>query len=214
MDLTADTIAAHRTPDWLVLALACVAQFMVLLDVSIVNVAWPSIRHSLGFSQVELQSVLERVRLTFAGFLLLRGRAADLFGRRRIFLVDLTVWHGLRQPVRGSRKDQAMLIGGHRQFKALEGDPLSCNATILTTTFSEPRARAEQWACGARWREQRRGGRPPRRHSHRGVVVALDPVHGTVPIGEPRRSSSGGRSYKRAEPKVSDSRSMCSGPCS
>ncbi len=61
MDLTSETTETHRTPDWLVLTLACVAQFMVLLDVSIVNVALPSIKHSLGFSQVEAPVGAERV---------------------------------------------------------------------------------------------------------------------------------------------------------
>ena len=106
VDLTSETTATHHTPDWLVLTLVCVAQFMVLLDVSIVNVALPSIKHSLGFSQVELQWVLNAYTLTFAGFLLLGGRTADLFGRRRIFLVGLTVftlaspleaWHRIRR---------------------------------------------------------------------------------------------------------------------
>jgi len=139
--LTADTIAAHRTPDWLVLTLACVAQFMVLLDVSIVNVALPSIRHSLGFSQVELQWVLNAYTLTFAGFLLLGGRAADLFGRRRIFLVGLTVFT-LASLFGGLAQDQAMLIGA-RAVQGLGGAILSpATLTILTTTFREPRARA------------------------------------------------------------------------
>ena len=141
MDLTAETTKAHRTPDWLVLTLACVAQFMVLLDVSIVNVALPSIKHSLGFSQVELQWVLNAYTLTFAGFLLLGGRAADLFGRRRIFLFGLTVFT-LASLLGGLAQDQAMLIGA-RAVQGLGGAILSpATLTILTTTFREPKARA------------------------------------------------------------------------
>ena len=75
-----------------VLALLCLAQFMVVLDVSIVNVALPSIRHALGFSQTALQWVVNAYALTFAGFLLLGGRLGDLFGRRRLFLIGLSAF--------------------------------------------------------------------------------------------------------------------------
>lgn len=139
--MTTDTAAPRRTPDWLILTLACVAQFMVLLDVSIVNVALPSIKHSLDFSQAELQWVLNAYTLTFAGFLLLGGRTADLFGRRRIFLVGLTVFT-LASLLGGFAQDQAMLIGA-RAVQGLGGAILSpTTLTILTTTFREPKARA------------------------------------------------------------------------
>jgi EmrB/QacA subfamily drug resistance transporter len=137
----AETTAPHRTPDWLVLTLACVAQFMVLLDVSIVNVALPSIKHSLGFTQVELQWVLNAYTLTFAGFLLLGGRTADLFGRRRTFLVGLTVFT-FASLLGGLAQDQVMLIVA-RAAQGLGGAILSpATLTILTTTFREPKARA------------------------------------------------------------------------
>ena len=68
------------------LVLVCLAQFMVILDVSIVNVALPSIRGGLGFSTTGLQWVVNAYTLTFAGFLMLGGRASDLLGRRRVFL--------------------------------------------------------------------------------------------------------------------------------
>jgi EmrB/QacA subfamily drug resistance transporter len=130
-----------RVPDWIVLTLACVAQFMVLLDVSIVNVALPSIKHSLGFSQPELQWVLNAYTLAFAGFLLLGGRAADLYGRRRIFLVGLGVFT-VASLLGGLAQDQAMLIGA-RAVQGLGGAILSpATLTILTTTFREPKARA------------------------------------------------------------------------
>jgi len=69
------------------LIVACLAQFMVLLDVSIVNIALPSIHNHLGFSTTGLQWVVNAYTLTFAGFLLLGGRCADLLGRRRVFLI-------------------------------------------------------------------------------------------------------------------------------
>ncbi len=123
------------------LALACTAQFMVVLDVSIVNVALPAIRHSLGFSQAGLQWVLNAYTLTFAGFLLLGGRAADLFGRRRIFLIGLFVFTAASL-LGGLAQNQAMLIGA-RAAQGLGGAILSpATLTILTTTFTEPKARA------------------------------------------------------------------------
>ena len=140
-DLTAGEDARRQSPDWLVLTLACVAQFMVLLDVSIVNVALPSIKHSLGFSQADLQWVLNAYTLTFAGFLLLGGRMADLFGRRRIFLVGLSGFT-LASLLGGFAQDQVMLITA-RAAQGVGGAILSpATLTILTTTFREPKGRA------------------------------------------------------------------------
>src|ERR1700683_3278720 len=74
------------------LILCCLAQFMVILDVSVVNVALPSIRHALGFTEADLQWVVNAYTVTFAGFLLLGGRAADLLGRRVVFVSGLTLF--------------------------------------------------------------------------------------------------------------------------
>src|SRR6202167_1713610 len=76
----------------LILAIACVGQFMVILDVSIVTVALPSIGRDLHYSATGLQWVVNAYVLTFAGFLLFGGRAADLFGRRRVFIAGLAVF--------------------------------------------------------------------------------------------------------------------------
>lgn len=79
----------------LALALLCLAQFMVILDLSIVNVALPSIRADLGFaSQAGLQYVISLYALTFGGCLIFAGRLADLFGRRRLFISGLVVFAG------------------------------------------------------------------------------------------------------------------------
>lgn len=132
---------ARPAPEWIVLSLACVAQFMVLLDVSIVNVALPSIRHSLGYSQSGLQWVLNAYTLTFAGFLLLGGRAADLFGRRRMFLLGLFLFSAASL-LGGLATSQATLIAA-RAAQGLGGAILSpTTLTILTTTFTEPKARS------------------------------------------------------------------------
>lgn len=76
-------------PAWLVVALACAGQFLVVLDVSVVNVALPSIRADLGMSESGLQWVVNAYSIAFAGFMLLGGRAGDLYGRKRMFLVGL-----------------------------------------------------------------------------------------------------------------------------
>src|SRR5246127_2423009 len=83
------------TPDprrWEALALVCVAFFMTVLDVSIVNVALPSIKTSLAVSDKDLQWIVTAYAITFGGFLLLGGRAADLLGRRRMFMAGLALF--------------------------------------------------------------------------------------------------------------------------
>src|SRR5213595_773451 len=86
-----DDMVASDQRKWLALALLCVVQFMVVLDIAIVNVALPSIKDDLGFSEANLQWVISAYALVFGGFLLLGGRAADLRGRRRMFLVAVVV---------------------------------------------------------------------------------------------------------------------------
>jgi MFS family permease len=76
----------------LTLVLCCLAQFMVILDVSIVNVALPSIRADLGFDAADLQWVVNAYTLTFAGFLMLGGRASDLLGRREVFVAGIALF--------------------------------------------------------------------------------------------------------------------------
>src|SRR6187401_1443587 len=85
-------MVATEQRKWWALALLAVVQFMVVLDLAIVNVALPSIQVDLGFSQEDLQWVISAYALVFGGFLLLGGRAADVVGRRRIFLVGLAVF--------------------------------------------------------------------------------------------------------------------------
>src|SRR6058998_3303400 len=86
-----DMVSSDRRK-WLALALLSVVQFMVVLDIAIVNVALPSIEVDLGFSQENLQWVISAYALVFGGFLLLGGRAADMLGRRRMFISGLAVF--------------------------------------------------------------------------------------------------------------------------
>ena len=124
-----------------ILGLVCLAQFMVLLDISIVNVALPSMRNALHFDATGLQWVVNAYTLSFAGFLLLGGRAADLFGQRRLFLIGAALF-GLASLVCGLANDRGLLIAA-RALQGFGGAIISpATLTILTTTFTEPRERA------------------------------------------------------------------------
>ena len=83
--------SGHVNP-WLVLVLVCMAQFMVILDATIVNVALPSIQADLEMSDADLQWIVNAYTLVFGGFLLLGGRAGDLVGRKRIFLIGVVIF--------------------------------------------------------------------------------------------------------------------------
>src|SRR4051794_34075397 len=85
-------LSKHSENKWVILAVLALAQFMVLLDVAIVNVALPSMARDLHFAASDLQWVVTAYTLTFGGFLLLGGRAADLYGRRRIFIASVTAF--------------------------------------------------------------------------------------------------------------------------
>src|SRR5580704_1176753 len=80
------------TNHWIILVLLALAQFMVVLDISIVNVMLPSVQKAFHLSQLNLQWIITAYTLTFGGFLLLGGRAADLFGRRRVFISGVVVF--------------------------------------------------------------------------------------------------------------------------
>jgi EmrB/QacA subfamily drug resistance transporter len=119
-----------------VLALCCLAQFMVILDVAIVNVALPSIREDLGFSATGLQWVVNAYTLTFAGFLMLGGRAADLIGRREVFAAGLLLF-ALASLAGGVAQTDGMLIAA-RAAQGLGGAIVApATLSILTTTFTE-----------------------------------------------------------------------------
>ena len=125
---------------WLALALLSVVQFMVVLDIAIVNVALPSIQVDLGFSERNLQWVISAYALVFGGFLLLGGRAADLLGRRRIFLVGITLFT-VSSLLAGLAWSETSLISA-RAFQGLGAAVITPAAlSILSTTFTEGRER-------------------------------------------------------------------------
>src|SRR6201992_4404369 len=118
------------------LAVVCLAQFMIILDVSIVNVALPSIRNGLHFSTTGLQWVVNAYTLTFAGLLMLGGRSADLLGRRRVFLTG-TALFALSSLVCALADSRGLLIGA-RALQGLSGAVLSpATLSIITSTLPE-----------------------------------------------------------------------------
>ena len=138
--MTAETTSDSNRHLNVVLALACLAQFMVVLDVSVVNVALPAIRSALHFSEQDLQWVVNAYTVTFAGFLLLGGRAADLLGRRRVFVSGLVLF-ALASLAGGLATSQPLLIAA-RAAQGLGGAIVApASLSILTTTFAEGAAR-------------------------------------------------------------------------
>jgi EmrB/QacA subfamily drug resistance transporter len=131
--------AARVNPN-VVLALVALAQFMVVLDATVVNVALPTIKVDLGFSEQNLSWVLNAYTLTFGGFLLLGGRAADRLGRRRLFFAGITVFSGASL-ICGLSQSSGMLLVA-RGAQGLGGAMVSPAAlSIILTTFAEGPAR-------------------------------------------------------------------------
>ena len=121
---------------WAVLGLVCVAQFMVILDATIVNVALPTIESGLHFSPTGLQWIVNAYTLVFGGFLLLGGRAADLFGTQRLFIAGLVLFTGASL-VNGIAASSGMLVGG-RAVQGLGAALVSPAAlAIVTRTFRD-----------------------------------------------------------------------------
>src|SRR5947209_19269736 len=119
-----------------VLAVVAVAQFMVILDSTVVNVALPTIKTDLGFSEQSLSWILNAYALVFGGFLLLGGRAADRLGRRRLFMAGIALFSGASL-VCGLAQSEAMLLAS-RAAQGLGGAMVSPAAlSIILTTFAE-----------------------------------------------------------------------------
>ena len=142
-------MSRHSTNPWVVLVIICLAQFMVVLDATIVNVALPHMKLALGFSNANLQWIINAYTLVFAGFLLLGGRAGDLLGRKRLFLIGLVIFTAASL-LNGLAQSSGMLIG----FRALQGlgaaliSPAALS--IISTTFAEGKERARAlgvWAA-------------------------------------------------------------------
>ena len=142
-------MSKHAKNPWLVLVLICLAQFMVILDATIVNVALPSIQKDLGLSEANLQWIVNAYTLVFGGFLLLGGRAGDLLGRKRVFLVGLVIFTSASL-LNGLASSSGMLIG-FRSLQGLGAALISPAAlSIISVTFEEGKERAKAlgvWAA-------------------------------------------------------------------
>ena len=142
-------IRAHDVNPWLVLVLVCLAQFMVILDATIVNVALPSIQADLGLSESSLQWIVNAYALLFGGFLLLGGRAGDLIGRKRVFLAGLVLFT-TASLLCGLATGETWLIvsRGAQGLGAALVSPAALS--IVTTTFREGAERTKAlgvWAA-------------------------------------------------------------------
>jgi EmrB/QacA subfamily drug resistance transporter len=127
---------------WLALYILCLGDLMIVLDVTIVGVALPSIREDLGFSETSLAWVVNAYLITFGGFLLLGGRLGDLFGHRRLFLIGLTGFT-LASAACGLATSQEMLVGA-RAVQGFGAAVVSAVAlSLMMTLFTEPAERAK-----------------------------------------------------------------------
>jgi EmrB/QacA subfamily drug resistance transporter len=127
---------------WLALLVLCLGDLMIVLDVTIVGVALPSIREDLGFSETSLAWVVNAYLLTFGGFLLLGGRLGDLFGHRRLFLIGLVLFTAA-SAVCGLSNSQEMLVAA-RAVQGLGAAVVSAVAlSLMMTLFTEPAERAK-----------------------------------------------------------------------
>jgi len=142
-------MSTSESNKWIVLVLVCLAQFMVVLDSTIVNVALPSIQQDLDLSEANLQWIVNAYALVFGGFLLLGGRTGDLIGRKRLFLGGLVVFT-IASLMNGLAVNEGMLIGS-RALQGLGAAFISPAAlSIISTTFEEGKERARAlgvWAA-------------------------------------------------------------------
>jgi EmrB/QacA subfamily drug resistance transporter len=127
---------------WLALYVLCLGSLMIVLDTTIVNVALPSIRADLGFSQTSLAWVVNAYLLTFGGFLLLGGRLGDLFGHRRLFLAGIALFT-VASVACGLAQSQGFLVGA-RAVQGLGGAVASAvSLSLMMNLFTEPADRAK-----------------------------------------------------------------------
>src|SRR5688500_12410445 len=127
---------------WLALYILCLGDLMIVLDVTIVGVALPSIREDLGFSETSLAWVVNAYLLTFGGFLLLGGRLGDLFGHRRLFLIGTALFTAASLAC-GLSTSQELLIAA-RAVQGLGAAVVSAVAlSLMMTLFTEPADRAK-----------------------------------------------------------------------
>jgi MFS family permease len=146
---SARSAATGAGDPWLVVVIVCVAQFMVVLDATIVNVALPSIQRGLRFSPSSLQWVINMYTLIFGGFMLLGGRTGDLIGRKRVFGAGIVLFSGASL-LNGLAQSSGMLIAG----RGLQGLGGRCSRRPFFRSSQRPSATRRsgrgRWRSGAR----------------------------------------------------------------
>src|ERR1700760_1974068 len=132
----------YRSGRWLALFILCLGDLMIVLDTTIVNVALPSIRADLGFTEASLAWVVNAFLLPFGGFLLLGGRLGDLYGHRRLFVTGIALFT-LASLLCGLAQGQALLVAA-RALQGFGGAVVSAVAlSLMMTLFTEPAERAK-----------------------------------------------------------------------
>src|SRR5574337_104387 len=136
------TVVSRRDRRWLAFGVLCLGALMIVLDTTIVNVALPSIRESLGFTETSLAWVVNAYLLTFGGFLLLGGRLGDLYGHRPLFLAGIGVFTAASL-VCGLSTSQGMLVAA-RAVQGFGGAVVSAVAlSLLLTLFPDTAERTK-----------------------------------------------------------------------
>src|SRR5215213_10930013 len=136
------TFLLHSRPDrrWLILAILGLAQLMVVLDVTVVNIALPSAQQALGFADGDRQWIVTAYTLAFGGLLLLAGHVADLVGRKRTLIIGL-VGFAIASAIGGAAQSFGVLVAA-RALQGVFGALLAPSAlSLLTTTFTDPAER-------------------------------------------------------------------------
>ena len=163
--VTHPAVGAEDRRRWFALGVIVTAQFMVVLDISIVNVALPSIKTDLHFSQESLQWVITAYSIFFGGFLLLGGRLADLFGRRRLLMAGLALFtvSSLLERARlvGGLADRVSLLAGSRRRHDVARCAVDPDHDVPGGSRAQSRARDLGRRGGQRWRCRRAAGRRP-----------------------------------------------------
>ena len=188
---TADTENPKYARRWWMLALLGTAQLMVVLDVTIVNIALPHAQAALGFSNTDRQWIVTGYSLAFGSLLLLGGRIADLFGRKRVFLIGV-VGFAAASAFGGAAQNFDMLLTARVVQGAFGALLAPATLSLLTTTFTEPAERTKATGHLRRHRRGRRVGRAAaRRRPDRVPELALGHVR--------ERADRGVRVYRRRD---------------
>src|SRR2546421_4129600 len=137
-----DDVVTDRRTRWLAFMVLCLGSFMIVLDTTIVNVALPSIRNDLGFTEASLAWVVNAYMLFFGGFLLLGGRLGDLYGHRKLFVAGIGIFTAASLAA-GISSSQTILIAA-RAAQGLGGAVVSAaGLSLMMSLFTEPAERAE-----------------------------------------------------------------------